>query len=122
MSLVDNAVKHFKEARVLKRVEVPEWGGAYFYYTPCNIAERNKILEFYDAAKDQFTPDAVTMMFMVRGRTEDGSLLFSRAAFDESFKRVTQDFDPHVVQRIVSEMGGIMSIFGGVTPEEAEKN
>jgi hypothetical protein len=120
MSLLDNAVKHF--TRTLKKIDVPEWDGAYYYYSPLNLAERNKVLEYYDANKDEFKPDALTIMFMVCGRNEDGSPLFSRVAFDESFKTVSSQVDPNVITRIVREMGGILSIFGGITPEEAEKN
>jgi hypothetical protein len=122
MSLIDNAQKHFESQRTLKKIEVPEWGGAYYYFDPPNLAERNKVLEHYDAERDRFSTDAMTEMFMVRGRKEDGSPLFSRAAWDESFKQVSQNFDPTVVQRVCHAMGGIFSIFGGVTSEEAEKN
>jgi len=80
------------------------------------------VLEFYDAAKDRFDPAALTAMFMTRARNEDGMPMFSRSAWDESFKRVLNHYDPDVVQRICNEMGGILSVFGRVKPEEAEKN
>lgn len=122
MSILDNAKKHFESSRQLKEIKVAEWDGSVYYYDPPNMAERNKVLEMYDAEKDRFSPDAITMMFMVRARNEEGQLLFSRAAFDESFRQVSQNFDPSVIQRITRDMGGLLSIFGGVSHEEAEKN
>lgn len=122
MSILDAAEKHFASLRVLKEVKVEKWGGSVFYYDPPSIAERNKVLEYYDAAKDRFSPDALIAMFMVRARKEDGTPMFSRAGWDESFKRVSNNYDPDVVQYICNEMGGIISVFGRVKPEEAEKN
>ena len=122
MTILDNAEKHFASLRVLKEIKVEEWDGSVFYYDPPNIAERNKVLEFYDAQKDRFSPDALIAMFMVRARNQDGSPVFSRATWDESFKRVQNHYDPDVVQKVCNEMGGILSVFGRIKPEEAEKN
>jgi len=88
----------------LKQADVPEWivngKPSIIYYKPSmNFREQGEVLKLH---ADNKQAEAVAMTFILRALDEDGTKLFKKANMTEIMTR----FDPEIISRVVSEMGG----------------
>lgn len=112
MSILDNAVAHFKEKRgELRCVEVPEWGGKVYYYPAMNLQEKREIFKYFSG--ESIDLEGLAMALVIRARDEDGSLMFARP----DRLKLMREVDSDVLSRVVNEMG-----MGIQTLPDAEKN
>ena len=118
MSILEQAVAHFKEGRTnLEQVEVPEWGvngsPAVLYYKPTmSLLERGRIMKAFNGDNPA---TALAEVLIIRCLDADGNRLFRNA--DKT--QIVREVDEEVIARIVNEMQG-QTI--DISVEDAEKN
>jgi hypothetical protein len=113
------ARQKFGNARVvetLKKIEVPEWGAAVYYWPVRDMEERLAIEQHIRLGGERTMADLGRLhlaQVTYRARDEQGFRLFSDADTEALAKTA-----PEVLQRVSMQMG----LGDGMTVEVAEKN
>lgn len=105
------AFKQFADRRVLKSMEVPEWGSTVHYYSVPNVDERTEITRAMLDTPNEGYWKAFWCLF----REENGARIW----MDHQEKEVRQRLDMAVIRRLVDESGIWDAIKG--TIDEAKK-
>lgn len=118
MTILENAVRHFKTGREqLNSVSVPEWGDngvpAQLYYKPVmSLSEKGRILKAYQGENPA---EALAKVLIIRALDESGRHVFAPSQKAQLLREVDED----VIARIVNQMQGDSEMLAF---EDAEKN
>lgn len=113
MSVIENAVKHFRSKLdgSLNRFYVEEWATDVYYTGTSTLREESQILKLQQEGK---TVEALVQSLINKARMADGTLMFKPA----DKMTLLNEVDPKVIIKIAAVLNGV----DADTVEDIEKN